>query len=156
MKTGMSMAEPTGGPRAGVTSSQAVAAGGMADFVALTKPRLNFLALLTTLAGLYLASPDGVPLGLLVHTLVGSALVAGGAAALNQALEHRTDALMRRTRQRPVPDGRIGLAESVWFGLFLSVAGIGELWFGANGVAAGVALVTHLSYIGDYDGPHPF
>jgi protoheme IX farnesyltransferase len=147
MKTGMSMAEPTGGPRAGVTSSQAVAAGGMADFVALTKPRLNFLALLTTLAGLYLASPDGVPLGLLVHTLVGSALVAGGAASLNQALEHRTDALMRRTRQRPVPDGRIGLAESVWFGLFLSVAGIGELWFGANGVAAGVALVTHLSYV---------
>jgi len=147
MKTGMSVAEPTSGARASVSGAQAAAAGSMADFVALTKPRLNFLALLTTLAGLYLASPEGVPLGLLVHTLVGAALVAGGAAALNQALEHRTDALMRRTRQRPVPDGRIGLAESVWFGLFLSVAGVGELWFGANGVAASVALVTHLSYV---------
>jgi protoheme IX farnesyltransferase len=142
----MSMAGPTGGPRAGVAPPVA-AAGGLADFVTLTKPRLNFLVLLTTLASLYLASPDGVSLGLLVHTLMGTALVAGGAAALNQALEHRTDALMRRTRQRPVPAGRIGLPESIWFGLFLSVAGLGELWLGANGMASAVAAVTLLSYV---------
>ena len=118
-----------------------------ADLLALTKPRLNLLVLLTTLAGLYLAAPDGVPASLLVHTLVGSALVAGGAAALNQVMEHRTDGLMRRTSRRPVPAGRLGIAESTWFGVFLSVAGIGELWLGANGVAAVVAAVTHLSYL---------
>ena len=62
-----------------------------ADFVSLTKPRLNLLVLVTTLAGLYLASPAGVPVALLLHTLVGTALVAGGAAALNQVWERDTD-----------------------------------------------------------------
>ena len=118
-----------------------------ADLFALTKPRLNLLVLLTTLAGLYLAAPGGVPLPLLVHTLVGSALVAGGAAALNQVLEHRTDARMRRTRKRPVPSGRLGVPESAWFGVFLSVVGVGELWLGANAMAAAVAALTHLSYV---------
>jgi protoheme IX farnesyltransferase len=117
------------------------------DLFTLTKPRLNLLALLTTLAGLHLAAPNGVPLALVVHTLVGSALVAGGAAALNQVLEHRTDALMRRTSRRPVASGRLGVPESAWFGAFLSVVGVAELWMGANGVAAAVAAVTHLSYV---------
>jgi len=129
------------------TESRLTTASHFADFLALTKPRLNLLVLLTTLAGLYLAAPDGVPASLLVHTLVGSALVAGGAAALNQVMEHRTDGLMRRTSRRPVPAGRLGITESTWFGMFLSVAGFGELWLGANGVAAAVAAVTHLSYV---------
>jgi protoheme IX farnesyltransferase len=137
-------ARTVGATAAGVRSTTA---GHLADFIALTKPRLNFLVLLTTLAGLYLAAPEGVSLRLLVHTLVGSALVAGGAAALNQVLEHRTDALMRRTSRRPVPAGRLGVWESTGFGVFLSVVGIGELWFGANPVAALVAATTHLSYV---------
>ena len=138
---------------ASAAGTPAVRAGGrvtsdhFGDLLALTKPRLNLLVLLTTLAGLYLAAPEGVPLALLVHTLVGSALVAGGAAALNQVLEHRTDALMTRTARRPVPSRRLGIVESAWFGVFLSVAGIGELWLGANGVAAAVAAATHLSYV---------
>jgi protoheme IX farnesyltransferase len=136
---------PVVGPRA--AGSDETTASYLRDFVTLTKPRLNLLVLLTTLAGLYLAAPDGVPLPLLVHTLVGSALVAGGAAALNQVIEHRTDARMRRTSRRPIPAGRLGIPESAWFGAFLSVVGIGELWLGANGVAAAVAAVTHLSYI---------
>jgi len=131
----------------GSAEARLTMASHFADLLALTKPRLNLLVLLTTLAGLYLAAPDGVPTALLVHTLVGSALVAGGAAALNQVMEHRTDGLMRRTSRRPVPAGRLGIAESTWFGVFLSVAGIGELWLGANGVAAVVAAVTHLSYL---------
>lgn len=131
----------------GSAGARLTTASHFADLLALTKPRLNFLVLLTTLAGLYLAAPDGVPASLLVHTLVGSALVAGGAAALNQVMEHRTDSLMRRTRHRPVPAGRLGITESTWFGVFLSVVGIGELWLGANGVAAAVAAVTHLSYV---------
>ena len=77
-----------------------------ADFVTLTKPRLNCLVLITTLGGMYLAAPDGMPLPLLFHAFVGTALVAGGAAALNQVWERETDGLMRRTRRRPIPGGR--------------------------------------------------
>jgi len=127
-----------------------VAKGGLSDFVTLMKPRLNLLALFTTLAGLYLASPDGVPLPLLAHTLVGTALVAGGAAALNQVWERRTDALMRRTSGRPLPQGRLGVGESTGFGLLLAVLGLGELTLGVNTVAAAVALVTLVSYVAIY------
>jgi len=145
MKAGASAA---GGPVVGASARATSRA--FADLFSLTKPRLNLLVLLTTLAGLYLAAPEGVPLALLVHTLVGSALVAGGAAALNQVLEHRTDALMRRTSQRPVPAGRLGVPESAWFGAFLSLAGIAELWLGATPMAAAVAALTHLSYVFAY------
>jgi protoheme IX farnesyltransferase len=117
------------------------------DFFALTKPRLNLLVLITTLGGLYLASPGGVPLPLLVHTLIGTALVAGGAAALNQVWERETDARMQRTSGRPVPSGRLGVGEAAWFGLFLSIAGLFELAAGANVAAASVALATWASYV---------
>ena len=119
----------------------------LADFVTLTKPRLNMLVLVTTLAGLYLASPSGVEASILVHTLVGTALVAGGAAALNQVWEHRTDALMRRTSLRPVAAGRLGAAAGTWFGLALSTAGLAELAFAVNLVSAGVAAATLISYV---------
>lgn len=118
-----------------------------ADFATLTKPRLNLLVLVTTLGGLYLASPDGVATSLLVHTLVGTALVAGGAAALNQVWERDTDRLMRRTRMRPLPLGRLGVGEGTWFGVVLSSIGLIELTFGANSTAAAVALATSASYI---------
>src|ERR671913_458439 len=88
----------------------------VADFVMLTKPRLNLLVLMTTLTGLYLAAPDGVPPAILLHTLIGTALVAGGAAALNQAWERETDALMQRTQVRPVAAGRMRVSEGAWFG----------------------------------------
>ena len=118
-----------------------------ADFLTLTKPRLNLLVLLTTLAGLYLAADDGVPLTLLAHTLIGTALVAGGASALNQVWERDTDGLMRRTRTRPLPRGRLSTTESTGFGVLLSVLGLGELTLGVNVVAAAVALVTLASYV---------
>ena len=117
------------------------------DFWTLTKPRLNLLVLITTLAGLYLASPDGVPLPLLLHTVIGTALVAGGAAALNQVWERDTDRLMRRTSWRPLPQGRLRLREGAWFGVGLSAAGIAQLALAVNGVAASVAAATLLSYV---------
>ena len=109
----MKLGAPAAGvhPRGPAPPDTSIAAGiahRFADFVALTKPRLNLLVLVTTLAGLYLASPAGVELSLLVNTLVGTALVAGGAAALNQVWERRTDALMRRTSRRPLPGRRLG------------------------------------------------
>jgi protoheme IX farnesyltransferase len=117
------------------------------DFVALTKPRLNLLVLLTTVAGLYLASPDGVALALVAHTLFGTALVAGGAAALNQVWERETDRRMRRTSGRPLPRGRLGVAEGTWFGVLLAVAGIADLALGATVAAAAVATATLVSYV---------
>jgi protoheme IX farnesyltransferase len=117
------------------------------DFWVLTKPRLNLLVLATTLAGLYLASPGGVGLALALHTLVGTALVAGGAAALNQVWERDTDRQMRRTSGRPLPRGRLGVSEGTWFGVALAAIGLVELAIGATIAAAAVAAVTLISYV---------
>ena len=121
-----------------------------ADYVALTKPRLNLLVLITTLAGVYLAAPEGVPMPLLLHTLIGTALVAGGAAALNQVWERDTDRLMRRTSTRPLPSGRLGIAEATFFGVLLSIAGIAELAIAVNTLSAAVAALTLASYVFAY------
>jgi len=121
-----------------------------ADFVALTKPRLNLLVLVTALAGLYLAAPEGPPAAIVVHMLVGAALVAGGAAAFNQVWERDTDALMARTRTRPVPSGRLAIRESLWFAAALSAAGLLELALGVNWLCAGVAGLTLATYVAAY------
>ena len=118
-----------------------------ADFVTLAKPRLNLLVLLTTTAGLYLAAPDGVALPVLLHTLIGTALVAGGAAALNQVWERKTDALMRRTRDRPMASGRLRTTEGLAFGIGMSAVGLAELAIGVNPLSAAVAALTLVSYV---------
>ena len=117
------------------------------DFLELTKPRLNLLVLITTVVGVYLGSPSGVPPWILLHTLIGTALVAGGAAALNQVWERDTDSLMRRTRTRPLPAGRLGVVEGSVFGLLLSGAGLVELAVGVNALCSGVAALTLVSYV---------
>ena len=117
------------------------------DFLALTKPRLNLLVLITTLGGLYLAAPYGVSMWLLVHTVIGTALVAGGAAALNQVWERRTDGLMRRTRRRPLPAGRVDVHEGAWFGVALSIVGVADLALKVNLLSALVASATLVSYV---------
>jgi protoheme IX farnesyltransferase len=115
------------------------------DLVTLTKPRVNSLVVFTTFVGLALAAPQA-ELSLVLHTLVGTALVASGAAAFNQVLERDVDARMRRTRHRPLPDGRLGVPEALWFASALSVIGLLELAVGANLLAACVALATLASY----------
>ena len=118
-----------------------------ADFLALTKPRLNLLVLITTLAGIYLAAPQGVSLALLLHTLFGTTFVAFGAAALNQVWERETDGLMRRTASRPLPAGRIRAGDGAWFGIALSAIGLLQLGIAVNGLTAAVAFVTLASYV---------
>jgi len=130
-----------------VATAQVRAAQRTADFVTLTKPRLNFLVLITTLGGMYIAAPDGVPIARLLHALVGTALVAGGASALNQAWEHETDRMMRRTRLRPIPGGRLRAADGTWFGTLLSAAGLIELTWKVNPLTAAVAAATLVSYV---------
>ena len=122
----------------------------IADFVALTKPRLNMLVVATSAAGYYLGHLAALDWVTMAHAAVGTALVAGGAAALNQVYERDTDALMRRTRMRPLPDGRVTPAEALWYGLLLCVAGLLQLAVTTNVLAAGLALATLVTYIGVY------
>jgi protoheme IX farnesyltransferase len=118
----------------------------LADYVALTKPRVNFLVVLTTFAAFWLGAEPHATLGLLVHTLLGTLLVASGAAVLNQVLERDVDARMLRTQHRPIPDGRLAAADAAYFGLALSVVGVIELAVGTNALAAVVACFTLASY----------
>jgi protoheme IX farnesyltransferase len=113
----------------------------------MLKPRLNLLVLITTLGGLYLAAPGGVPTAILVHTLLGTFLVAGGAAALNQVWERDTDALMRRTARRPMAAGRLGVTEGTAFGIGVSLVGVIELAWQVNALSAAVAALTLASYV---------
>jgi heme o synthase len=118
-----------------------------ADYVSLTKPRLNFLVILTTLAAYYLGSRELSTMVQLVHTLIATALVAGGAAALNQVWERDTDRLMARTRTRPLPDARLRPREAMWFGLLLTTIGIVDLWVSVNPRASLMALLTTITYL---------
>ena len=118
-----------------------------ADYVTLTKPRLNFLVLLTTIAAYSLGSKDASTLVRLIHTFVGTALVAGGASALNQAWERDTDRLMRRTRLRPIADSRLTATQGAVFGVILCALGAVELWIFVNPLTSIVAIATALSYV---------
>jgi protoheme IX farnesyltransferase len=120
--------------------------GRTADYVTLAKPRLNLLVVATTLAGYYMAAPRNLGWLLLLNTLIGTALVASGASAFNQLLEIDSDGLMRRTRARPLPSGRITPARAKAFALVLSVIGLAQLAYAVNLLAAAVAFVTLLTY----------
>ena len=121
-----------------------------ADFVALTKPRLNLLVVLTSAAGYYLGSVASPDLTKMAQAVVGTALVAGGSAVLNQVYERDTDARMRRTRMRPLPDQRVTVQEAAVFGGVLSLAGLAVLAFATNWVAAALALATLIIYLAVY------
>jgi protoheme IX farnesyltransferase len=128
----------------------AVARGRASDFVALAKPRLNSLVVATSAVGYYLGSPHAFDTPAFLYTVAGTALVASGASALNQVYERQTDALMARTRTRPLPDGRVQPAEAVVFGVVTAAIGLSVLAAGANMLAAVVALATLASYVGVY------
>jgi protoheme IX farnesyltransferase len=117
------------------------------DFLALAKPRLNMLVIATAMAGYAMAGGDTSHVVLLLSTLVGTALVAGGAAAFNQLLERDTDGLMRRTATRPLPDGRLTVRESALFGLTLAAAGLALLTLAVNPLSAAVAFATLVTYV---------
>ena len=123
------------------------AAGGFGDYIALTKPRLNFLVVATSAAGYYLGGPRSADVVAMAEAVAGTALVAAGAAALNQFYERDTDALMRRTRLRPLPAGRVAPGDARLFGLALSAAGLVLLAARANWLSAALALATLIIYL---------
>ena len=116
------------------------------DYVALAKPRLNFLVVVSAMAGYAMAGGHASDAVLVISTLVGTALVAGGASAFNQLLERVPDAQMRRTRMRPLPEGRLQSAQALVFAVVISTLGVAILWTGANPLSALVALATLAIY----------
>jgi heme o synthase len=121
--------------------------GSLADYVALTKPRLNLLIVATSAAGYYLGAPGGPHFVPMVQAVAGTALVAAGAAVLNQVYERDTDALMRRTRLRPLPDGRVAASDARIFGLVIAGAGLALLAGTTNALTALFALTTLVTYV---------
>ena len=117
------------------------------DFYTLTKPEVNLLILMTTSAGYYLASSGPFRLRRFFSTLLGTLLVASGTATLNQLMEWRYDAKMRRTAQRPLASGRLSKREALCFGLLLSVGGGLYLALAVNALAAILAVSTLLAYL---------
>jgi heme o synthase len=119
----------------------------MRDYCTLTKPEVNLLILMTTSAGFYLGFAGAFHLGKLVATLLGTLLVASGTATLNQLMEMRYDAHMRRTSRRPLAAGRLSKSEALAFGVVLSAAGGLYLALAVNRLSAALAVSTLLAYL---------
>jgi heme o synthase len=133
-------------PAAPSSSWQAV----ISDYWALTKPEINFLIAIATFVGFYLGCPnrlDPFPFLLLIHTLLGTLLVASGTATLNQYVERRYDAQMRRTARRPLAAGRLKPSAVLWFGVALSAVGGVYLAIAVNALASVLGMLTLLSYL---------
>jgi protoheme IX farnesyltransferase len=119
----------------------------VADFVELAKPRVVLMVLITAFVGFYLGSADVPNYLRLLQMLFGTALAAGGTLALNQYLERDTDALMNRTRHRPLPDGRVQPREALWFGVSIALIGLIYLALAVNFLSALVTAFITLSYL---------
>jgi protoheme IX farnesyltransferase len=122
-----------------------------ADYLELTKPRIAVMVLFTVAAGYWLACRGTANVGLLLHTVCATGLVAAGASALNQLLERHCDARMRRTANRPLPAGRLQPREGLLFGLALGFVGLIYLALAVRQpLAVLVAAATFVCYVGVY------
>lgn len=126
---------------------------GVSAYIELMKLRLVSLVLVTTAVGYYVAATGPRNLAffaLLAQTILGTVLLAGGAMALNQVLERDTDARMRRTRNRPLPEGRVGMFEATVFGTLLVVLGTACLCLAVNVLTGVLGLLTVAVYVAMY------
>ena len=128
----------------------------MRDYIALTKPRITWLILMSTGIGYFFGLPHApswtelladLHWWKLFHTIFGTGLIASGTAALNQWYERDADRCMRRTAARPLPAGRISPPSALAFGIALSIAGFLELWLGVNLLAGLIGVLTLLLYL---------
>lgn len=119
----------------------------LSDYLALTKPRVTFMVLLTMMFGFYIGAEDEMNWLLLAHALFGTALVAGGTSALNQYLERELDAKMLRTKNRPLPSGRISPNAALAFGVLISISGLAHLLVFVNSLTALLGGFTLASYV---------
>jgi protoheme IX farnesyltransferase len=122
------------------------------SYLELTKPRITGFILMSTAIG-FLCGASEANLSFavtwlpLLHTLIGTGLIASGTAALNQWYERVADAKMNRTKQRPIPSGRVTPAHALWFAILLSIAGFAELWIGTNRLTALLGAATLAMYL---------
>lgn len=116
-------------------------------YLELTKPRITWLILASTGIGYVFGQTGAISWLTLLHTILGTALIASGTAALNQWYERDADARMNRTRRRPLPGGRVLPGRALAFGVALSVAGFVELTWGANLLTGALGLLTLMSYL---------
>ena len=119
----------------------------MKDFIALTKPGLVMMVVLTTCIGFYLGSIGPFDWLLLIHTLVGTSLSGGGSLALNQFIERDRDATMHRTQKRPLPSGRLKPHQALWFGVGITIFGITYLALLVNVLSCLVTISITASYL---------
>ncbi|HEV3416149.1 MAG TPA: heme o synthase [Pirellulales bacterium] len=119
----------------------------LADYLELTKPKISILVLVTVAVSMFVGNWGPPTPWLLFHTLVGTALVAASASALNQRIERRTDALMDRTAGRPLPAGRITERDALAFGCVTIVLGLAYLALAANSLTAFVGALTWVLYV---------
>jgi heme o synthase len=122
----------------------------VSDLVSLTKPRVVVMILVTTVVGYYVGLAGTPDYARLVHLLIGTALAAGGTLALNMYWEREVDGLMERTRQRPLPDGRLAPLEALLFGSAITAAGLVYLAAFVNARAAAVTAATFALYLFAY------
>ena len=141
--------QPSGMANPAGLLSETAAPAAFSDYLELTKPRLSFLSVLTVLVG-YLAALPGRSAWTLLPLLLGTALSAGGVAALNQWMEADTDARMNRTRDRPIPSGRITTGSAFVLGWGLCLGGLAILLAEVNGLSAVFALATLVCYLALY------
>jgi protoheme IX farnesyltransferase len=122
----------------------------LSDYWALTKPEVNFLIVVTTFTGFHLGAASqssDLSFSLLINVLLGTLMVASGSGTLNQYIERRFDAQMRRTGRRPLAAGRLNPPAVLWFGIALSAIGSVYLALAVNALASLLALFTLLSYL---------
>jgi protoheme IX farnesyltransferase len=117
------------------------------DYIALTKPRIISLLLLTTLAAMLVARPSGLALSTVLWTMLGGYLAAGGAGAINHYLERGSDACMARTRKRPIASGRISPPHGLAFGIALGAIAVVQLTITVNALTAALSLAGLLAYV---------
>jgi len=127
-----------------------VTSGRIRAYYELTKPGIAGFVMVTAGAAYVVASRGNASFIPVLHTVLGTLLATAGALALNQYFEREVDAIMKRTRGRPVPSGRLQPLEALVFGLFLVVAGVGHLWFWIGWMPALLTLLSAVVYLGVY------
>ncbi|MEZ6073047.1 MAG: heme o synthase [Pirellulales bacterium] len=132
---------------AAVETSRSLSTWRVADFIALSRPRIAVLVLAAVAVGAWASGPEHVSALVLTHTLIGTALVAASASALNQWIERELDCHMRRTAARPLPSGRLTSRQALTFGIATVVGGVTYLTLAVNVATAGFALATWLLYV---------
>ncbi len=128
-------------------ASYAISIATFRDYVEMTKPRITLMVVLTTMAGFYMGAIGSMDIMMLMHTMIGTAVVVASANTLNQLWERETDVLMERTRDRPLPAGRLDSREALASGIVLVVVGLLQLFIAVNTLTALLAFIAWVVYL---------